>query len=265
MKLYQVDAFSKSMFKGNPAAVCLLSEKQPDSWMRSLAQEMNLSETAFLEKTTDGYSLRWFTPTREVELCGHATLATAHILYSESHELAETELRFQTRSGLLTARLIEGQIALDFPGILPSPVTAKPEILNALGLDRCLDYQEARHHTVIRLENPQQVQDLRPDFLALEAVSSGLVMATAAGTGDFDFVSRVFATYAGINEDPVTGAAHCCLTPYWDGILGRSGGTMRAYQASERGGELTLASLGSRVSLRGFARTVFQGELLVDP
>ncbi|MDF1662971.1 MAG: PhzF family phenazine biosynthesis protein [Planctomycetota bacterium] len=264
MKLYQVDAFAKTLFRGNPAAVCVLTEAKDDSWMQSLAQEMNLSETAFLRAREDGYSLRWFTPTREVELCGHATLASSHVLFTEGFAPLASQLRFHTKSGILTAAWSEGQLVLDFPAMNPSSATPSKNILRALGVEEVVDYQEARHHTVIRLRDVQAVKALTPDFLALKECSSGLVIATAKGEGDYDFVSRVFATYAGIPEDPVTGAAHCCLAPYWDRVLEKNGALMEAFQASRRGGALTLALSQDRVSLRGFARTVLRGELLLD-
>lgn len=264
MKIYQVDAFSKELFKGNPAGVCLLREAQEESFMLGLAQEMNLSETAFLLPLKGGYSLRWFTPTREVELCGHATLASSHVLFTEGFAGREDTLNFHTKSGLLTAKLWEGQVVLDFPALIPSESEPCPKILAALGLEDVVEYSTAGARTVIRVPGRSDVVALKPDFMALEACSSGLVIVTAEDSEKYDFVSRVFATYAGIPEDPVTGAAHCCLAPFWDERLKMSGALMKAYQASRRGGQLTLSFSGDRVSLRGFARTVFRGDLFLD-
>jgi PhzF family phenazine biosynthesis protein len=262
IELYQVDAFTARPFSGNPAAVCFPAETADSEWMQAVAAEMNLSETAFLWPREDGYSLRWFTPAAEVNLCGHATLASAHVLY-ETERLSPGEMaRFHTRSGLLTASWQEGWIELDFPALPPKAVDAPPELITALGLwDKPIFVGFDGEDYLVVVDGEEVVRGLQPDFAALLAIESRGVSVTAAyDDAGYDFVSRFFAPWVGIDEDPVTGSAHCCLGPYWAKELGKE--MLVAYQASPRGGILQVRPSGDRVTLRGQAVTVFAGELL---
>lgn len=278
--LYQVDAFTRVPFKGNPAAVCLLPHTLDDALMQAIAAEMNLSETAFVMPVGDTpwreaarFSLRWFTPAVEVRLCGHATLGTAAVLFGTVGVQASA-VTFETLSGDLIARRVAGgpaayeTIALDFPADTPVPCAPSAGALKALGVAsaQAAVYGTRARDLLIHLADAQKVRDLRPDFPALlaceELTSYRGVMVTAAGEPPYDFVSRFFAPRVGINEDPVTGSAHTLLTPYWSALLGKT--EMLAYQASARGGEIgvRLAENG-RVELSGGAVVVFKGELCV--
>ena len=262
VELYQVDAFTKRPFAGNPAAVCLLHKPAPVQWMQSVAAEMNLSETAFLWPLDDGYSLRWFTPAAEVNLCGHATLASAHVLYEIGWLAADAVARFHTRSGLLTTAMDEGWIVMDFPALPPHPVEVPWELISALGLQEAPLYTgfDGEDYMVV-VDGEDVVRGLQPDFAALLAIKSrGVSVTSRSAAPDFDFVSRFFAPWVGINEDPVTGSAHCCLGPYWAEKLGKE--SLTAYQASSRGGVLQVQPSGDRVTLRGQAVTVLSGQLL---
>lgn len=259
--LYIVDAFTDRPFAGNPAAVCPLDAAADDAWMQALAGEMNLSETAFLVPENDGYRLRWFTPKAEVDLCGHATLASAHILW-ETNLLALTDTaRFYTRSGLLTVVRREGQMQMDFPAVRAQPCTDAPDFAAALGVAvgfvgrNGMDYLvEVASETVLRA--------LTPDLARLAALPVRGVIVTAAGASDgIDFVSRFFAPRVGVPEDPVTGSAHCALGPYWAEKLGKA--DLTGYQASARGGTVRVGVRGERVLLSGGAVTVLRGQL--DP
>ena len=262
VELFQIDAFTKRPFAGNPAAVCLLQKPAPAQWMQSVAAEMNLSETAFLWPLDEGYSLRWFTPAAEVKLCGHATLASAHVLYETERLAADAVARFQTRSGLLTAVLDQGWIAMDFPALPPHPVEAPLELLSALGLAEEPLYTgfDGEDYMVV-VDGEAIVRGLQPDFAALlELESRGVSVTSRSAAADFDFVSRFFAPWVGINEDPVTGSAHCCLGPFWAEKLGKE--SLTAYQASSRGGVVQVRPSADRVTLRGQAVTVLSGQLL---
>jgi PhzF family phenazine biosynthesis protein len=257
MQIFQVDAFANEPFRGNPAAVCLLEGAATDDWMQSVAAEMNLAETAYIERRGDDFGLRWFTPTVEVDLCGHATLASAHVLWEVGDD--RRRLQFHTRSGLLTAERSESGIRLDFPA---DPVTAlgpSPELAAALGAVP-VAIGRGRNFYLAELADAATVRSLTPDVAAIAALDLGGVIVTAPGDGDSDFVSRFFAPKFGIDEDPVTGAAHCCLSPYWEARLGRS--NLVGYQASARGGFVGVAVNGDRVLLSGRAVTVLRGELL---
>ena len=261
MPIYQVDAFSRVPFSGNPAAICLLTKQQPDEWMLSLAQEMNLSETAFLLPEGDGYRLRWFTPELEVNLCGHATLASGHVL-AERGELPEGEtVKFFTHSGLLTASRRGERIELNFPVLLTSPLPPRDGLLETLGLgvEDVIAVEDSNGRALIEVKDEKTVRQLTPDFIELAKDTGRGVIVTSRGEGKYNFISRFFASYAGIDEDPVTGSAHCCLAPYWASRLGKT--TLSAYQASARGGELEVELDGERVFLRGHAVTVFKGDL----
>ncbi|NJL49020.1 MAG: PhzF family phenazine biosynthesis protein [Leptolyngbyaceae cyanobacterium SM2_5_2] len=257
--LIQVDAFTDKPYAGNPAAVCVLPAVQPDSWMQQVAQEMNLSETVFFYPEADGYRLRWFTPTVEVDLCGHATLATCHVLWTEGHLTAEQEARFYTRSGVLTARRVGDWIELNFPAN-PSQTMAVPDgLAEALGATPTW-VRESSLGYLVEVESAAKVLNLQPDFAALAMFPVHGVIVTSRGDAPYDFVSRFFAPNLGLNEDPVTGAAHCCLSPYWRDRLGKT--SFLAYQASARGGVVKVEDEGDRVRLSGQAVTILKGELL---
>jgi len=279
--LLQIDAFASEAFKGNPAAVCLLDAPMPDRWMQDVAAEMNLSETAFVvpraatisDERREGageYDLRWFTPAIEVPLCGHATLASAHALW-QTGRLAETQgVRFHTASGVLVCRRAGRLIKMDFPALIPHEAELPASLADALKVrPRKVLRHQRRDGTdgnfLLELDSEKAVRGLRPDFEQLRRVADSGIVVTARGDGaPFDFVSRYFAAYAGIDEDPVTGSAHCMLTPYWAGVLGKA--EMTAYQASPRGGRVGVRLVrkdgGDRVFLGGEAITVLRGSLL---
>ncbi|MFH0816754.1 MAG: PhzF family phenazine biosynthesis protein [Methanobacteriota archaeon] len=261
MKLYHVDAFTDKPFVGNPAAVCLLDRKMPDAWMQNVAMEMNLSETAFLLKREDGYGLRWFTPRKEVDLCGHATLASAHVLWESGLLGRGDAAKFLTRSGLLTASRKGARIEMDFPA--ERAVAARPpaSLVKVLGTTP-INVAKNRLGYLAELDSDSAVRSLAPDFELMKKLPLDRVMATARSDDSrYDFVSRYFAPGVGVNEDPVTGSAHCCLGPYWSEMLGKK--ELVGYQASERGGTVGVRVGRSRVFLLGKAVTVFEGELAV--
>jgi PhzF family phenazine biosynthesis protein len=261
--IYQVDAFTDQPYKGNPAAVCLLKETRDDAWMQAVANEKNLSETAFLTPENDGYRLRWFTPKNEVKLCGHATLASAHILYKEKLLPLNRQARFYTLSGLLTASYHEdtGIIQLDFPAHSVLPCEPPSGLLEALGVKPNFVGRSDNDY-LIEVESEAKVKEVSPDFARLLQVSCRGVIVTAQSTSkDYDFISRFFAPAVGVNEDPVTGSAHCRLTPYWQAKLKKN--EFIAYQASKRGGFLQLVAAGDRVHIGGKAVTVLKG-ILID-
>ena len=259
--IVQVDAFTAKPFSGNPAAVCVLSEGADEDWMQRLAAEMNLSETAFLRRRDDGYELRWFTPACEVELCGHATLASAHVLWEGGHLAAGEPARFLTMSGLLTAEQRDGWIEMDFPAEHADHATAPSEVWKAIGAVPTWVGRN-RFDYLIELESETAVRELVPDFHRLcEIVARGFIVTARAETEGIDFVSRFFAPTVGVPEDPVTGSAHCCLGPYWAGKLGKT--ELVGYQASPRGGTVRVGTRGEdRVMLAGQAVTVLRGELV---
>ncbi len=260
IQIYQVDAFADQPFRGNPAAVCLLTEPMAAEWMQAVAAEMNLSETAFLQREDAGFRLRWFTPAVEVDLCGHATLASAHVLWEAGHLWPQEAAQFYTKSGLLTARRVEGDIELNFPAVQAEVVDAPAELLAALGVTpRYVGRNKFDY--IIEAASADEVRALQPDHALLRTLPVRGVMVTAPGDdGQYDFVSRFFAPGSGIDEDPVTGSAHCCLTPYWARKLGKE--EMTAYQASPRGGVVRVILQGDRVLLRGQAVTVMRGVLV---
>ena len=259
--LYQVDAFTSEPFRGNPAAVVMLSEKMPDLWMQSVAEEMNLSETAFLLRQQDGYSLRWFTPKIEVTLCGHATLASAHILYEKGYLQLNEESLFMTASGRLSARFVDGWIELNFPALPLTPVTAMDEITQCLGF-KPEEAFETDVNLLVEMDKPEDVKKYAPNFLKLAGLPfQGLIITARGLDNKFDFISRYFAPQIGINEDPVTGSAHCSLAPYWASKLNKQ--EFFAYQASVRGGMLKVKLDNNRVLLNGHAVTIFSGNFEV--
>ncbi len=262
--LYQVDSFTEQPFGGNPAGVCLLPGPAEEGWMRAVAREMNLSETAFLHAEGDGYRLRWFTPAVEVDLCGHATLASAHVLWSEGRAGTGEELRFYTKSGLLTARWRDPEIELDFPARPQEPVTdpdVRERLCRAVGVPPVY-LGRSRDYYLAVVGSADSVRALRPDIgLLRELDIRGVIVTARDDGGNYDFVSRFFAPGMGIDEDPVTGAAHCCLGPYWGAELGKD--ELVGYQVSARGGAVRVKLSGDRVLLGGRAVTVFKAELVV--
>jgi PhzF family phenazine biosynthesis protein len=259
MRLLQIDAFTSEPFRGNPAAVCLLDRERDAEWMQHVAAEMNLSETAFLLRNDQEWSLRWFTPAVEVDLCGHATLASAHALWSEGER--DQLLRFRTRSGLLTARRDGEWIELDFPAKREERITAPAGLLEALGVSDAVYVGRNQFDYIVELRSEDEVRRLRPDHAVLRQLPARGIIVTSRGSGDYDFISRFFAPGSGIDEDPVTGSAHCCLAPYWSAKLGKN--EMTAFQASPRGGVVRVRVDGDRVKLGGQAVTVLSGELAV--
>jgi PhzF family phenazine biosynthesis protein len=263
LPIYQVDAFADEAFGGNPAAVCFLDAAAPADWMQRVAAEMNLSESAFLAPHDDGYRLRWFTPTTEVALCGHATLASAHVLWEMDHLSPEDTARFHTKSGLLTARRDGEEIVLDFPATPVESVEAPDGLADALGLD-VQHVGRSRFDYLVEVADAAAVRAFVPDFAKLGRVEArGIIVTSRADEDGVDFVSRFFAPAAGVDEDPVTGSAHCCLAPYWSEKLGRS--DLVGVQASRRGGTVRVRVDGDRVYLGGHAVTVLRGELLAEP
>ena len=260
LPIVQVDAFTATPFEGNPAAVCVLPAPRDAEWMQNVAREMNLSETAFLVRREEAFDLRWFTPATEVDLCGHATLASAHALWEGGFLAKDETARFQTKSGLLTARKIDDWIELNFPATPATPAPA-PE-----GLPEALSVQpkfvgKSRFDYIVEVESEAIVKEVRPDFSRLRALPvRGVIVTSAATTPGWDFVSRFFAPAAGVDEDPVTGSAHCCLTPYWTAKLGKS--TLVARQVSARGGTMRVTLDNDRVRMAGQAVTVMRGELV---
>jgi PhzF family phenazine biosynthesis protein len=258
--IYQADAFTEKPFSGNPAAVCLLPQPREAAWMQAVAKEMNLSETAFLLKQEDGYNLRWFTPAVEVDLCGHATLASAHILWETGILRREEQARFHTRSGLLTAVSQGGEIELNFPAKTDEPADAPAGLLEALQV-KAKYVGKSKFDYLVQVDGGESVRRLNPDFPLLKTLPvRGVIVTSRAASSSYDFVSRFFAPAAGVNEDPVTGSAHCTLGPFWSRQLGKN--DFLAYQASERGGALRVRVVGDRVYLGGKAVTVLRGELI---
>lgn len=261
MEIYQVDSFTDEIFKGNPAGVCILAAPVEEQWMQSVAMEMNLSETAFLYRQDGGFNLRWFTPATEVDLCGHATLASAHILWESKVIEPSEEAVFFTKSGRLSARKDGEYIILDFPAEEDEKVEAPEEIRKAI--DAEIVYAGFnRTDYIVEVENEETVRRLQPDFEILKGLKTrGVIVTSRSSDPEYDFVSRFFAPGIGIREDPVTGSAHCSLGPYWGKKLGKE--EMAARQVSKRGGVLKVLLKGGRVNIAGKAVTVFGAELAV--
>jgi PhzF family phenazine biosynthesis protein len=261
VRIVQVDAFTNRPFAGNPAAVCVLPAPAPEEWMRHVAREMNLSETAFLLPRDGGFHLRWLTPAVEVDLCGHATLASAHMLWEDGHLPPGQQARFHTRSGLLLADRRGDWIELDFPANLVAPAEAPAELLPALGVTRAAFVGKNVFDYLVEVDSEATLRALRPDHSALRKVPvRGVIVTAPSASSEFDFVSRFFAPGSGIDEDPVTGSSHCALAPYWGQRLGKT--SMTAFQASARGGVVRTRLAGDRVILGGQAVTVMTAELL---
>jgi PhzF family phenazine biosynthesis protein len=257
--LFQVDAFTDRPFRGNPAGVCLLDSPKAADWMQSVAAEMNLAETAFLSARGGDLDLRWFTPTVEVDLCGHATLATAHVLWEEGRLAPGAEAAFHTKSGRLSARRAGSLIEMDFPSDPPRPADAPAGLDEMLGV-RAVSVGRGKFDLLVELESEDAVRAAAPDLGRVRTIPvRGVIVTARSSGGESDFVSRFFAPQSGVDEDPVTGSAHCCLAPFWSAKLGKE--RMTGYQASKRGGTVRLRVAGDRVILGGAAVTVFRGTL----
>lgn len=257
--IYQADAFTDNLFGGNPAAICPLTEWLPDQVMQKIAIENNLAETAFLVKTGNGYKLRWFTPEYEIDLCGHATLASAHILFTELGFEGDA-IHFETvKAGTLIVKKDGDKYTMDFPSRPPIPIEPPMGLKEALGEKEPVAYLRSRDYFLV-YETEQDIRDISPDFFALSKMDTVGIIVTARGDNS-DFVSRFFAPGAGIPEDPVTGSAHCNLIPYWAKILGKN--ELHAYQISARRGELWCELKGDRVLMSGKAVTYLKGEISV--
>jgi PhzF family phenazine biosynthesis protein len=256
-KMYQVDAFTNTLFAGNPAAVCILgSEWLPDTMMQQIAAENNLAETAFIVGTGTRYSIRWFTPAVEVDLCGHATLASAHVLFQ--HEgLPGEEVVFASRSGNLGVRKYRGMYRLDFPVDIVSPASMTSDLLAGFSVEPVEAYRGKTDFLLV-FKDEQEILDVKVDFSAVAKVKARGIIITAPGT-NHDFVSRFFGPQSGIDEDPVTGSAHTTLVPVWAKKLGRT--ELKAAQLSKRGGELYCELAGERVYITGSAKTFFKAEV----
>jgi PhzF family phenazine biosynthesis protein len=266
IRISQVDAFTDRPFAGNPAAVCVLTEPVDETWMQNVAREMNLSETAYAQRLGPGpkFSLRWFTPKNEVDLCGHATLATAHILWEEGHLPVGEPALFETRSGLLMAKGGPDGIELDFPSEPVRERVMDSDELAELGAALGASIRFAgrnRLDLLVELEGEEQVRTIQPDIRRLERFPArGVIVTGRSSTRGYDFVSRFFAPRVGVDEDPVCGSAHCCMGPYWAEKLDRS--KLVAHQVSCRGGVVKIRVEGKRVILIGQAVTVLRGELV---
>jgi PhzF family phenazine biosynthesis protein len=263
VEVHLVDAFTDRAFRGNPAGVCLLDRGAPAGWMQQLACELNLSETAFLVPGPDGYGLRWFTPRTEVDLCGHGTLASAHVLWDSGRCEAPT-VRFHTASGVLTAWREGRELALSFPLLAPEPAGPPEELLAALGLTpgRVVHGARCGSRHLVRLASEAEVRAVAPDFPRLGRFPGTVAVTAPADDRRTDFASRYFAPSLGIDEDPATGSVHCLLAPYWSRLLGRR--RLRAVQVSARSGRLGLTVGNHSVELRGSAVTVLRAELTVE-
>lgn len=260
----QVDAFTDTPFSGNPAGVCVLSRSRSTDWMQQVAREMNCSETAFVRPEGEQWSLRWFTPTHEVDLCGHATLASAHVLWEEGHSSQEL-ISFRTKSGTLTARREDGRIAMTFPAEPAKPLAPVPDGLEA-ALGTTPEYVgQNRMDWLVRLNREEQVCQLSPDIAQLEQFEvRGIIVTAPSASEEYHFVSRFFAPRVGVPEDPVTGSAHCCLGPYWTEELGEA--RLVGRQVSPRGGTVRVdvsAGNDEQLELAGRAVTTLRAELLV--
>lgn len=259
VKVYQVDAFTDKPFSGNPAAVCILEHEADEVWMQNVAMEMNLSETAFLYPERDVFYLRWFTPITEVDLCGHATLASAYILWEEGFLDPEKDARFKTKSGILGASKKGQIIELDFPSVVAQEVSVPEGLIESLNVEP-LYVGNNKFDYLVQVDSEVIVRNLEPDFNLLKDIPArGIIVTSISKDPAYDFISRFFGPASGIDEDPVTGSAHCCLGPFWGKRLGKS--RLVGFQASKRGGTVHVALRGDRVVLGGKAFTVFKGEL----
>src|SRR5579871_1021825 len=260
IRIVTVDAFTSVPFAGNPAAVCVMPEPRPDDWLRNVAREMNLSETAFLVPRNGDFDLRWLTPAVEVDLCGHATVASAHVLWQDGHLPAGKQARFHTRSGLLTADQRGDWIELDFPVKIAAAAEPPPELLPALGVSSPITVARNAFDYLVEVESEEELRALRPDHTTLRKIPvRGVIVTARSSTSGFDFISRFFAPASGVDEDPATGSAHTALGPYWGAKLGKT--AMTGFQASARGGVLRVQLKGDRILLSGQAVTIMAATL----
>jgi len=259
MKIYHVDAFTDELFHGNPAGVCFPDGHMTEKDMQNIAMEMNLSETAFVVREGDAYNLRWFTPRVEVDLCGHATLATAHVMWERGLVPRGRSIEFQTKSGRLSARQWDGRVVIDLPAKLEQTVEPPHELLEALGVP-VLYVGRSQFDFLVEVENVNIVKNMWPNMSKLTHMPGRAVIVTAKGE-EYDFVSRFFAPQIGVDEDPVTGSAHCVLAPYWAKKLGKN--TFIALQASKRRGILHIELIGDRVHMGGSAVTFFETSIKI--
>jgi PhzF family phenazine biosynthesis protein len=261
IRIVTVDAFTSVPFAGNPAAVCVMQEPRAEDWLRNVAREMNLSETAFLLPREDEFDLRWLTPAVEVDLCGHATVASAHVLWEDGHLAPGKQARFHTRSGMLTADRRGDWIELDFPVKIATVAEPPAELLPALGVNATVAVARNAFDYMVEIDSEEELRALSPDHSKLRKIPvRGIIVTARSATNGFDFVSRFFAPGSGIDEDPVTGSAHTALGPYWGSKLGKA--EMTAFQASARGGVVRLRLNGDRIILGGQAVTVMEATLL---
>jgi PhzF family phenazine biosynthesis protein len=251
--LFLVDAFTNKPFSGNPAAVCILEKPQEGKWLQAVAKEMNLSETAFILKTNQNYNLRWFTPVTEVDLCGHGTLSAAHILWESGLVPSDTPINFETKSGILLALKNKDWIELDFPLITQTEIPCPANLIEALKSTPTYTGRKGKADFIVEVENESTLRNLKPNFELLKEICRGIAVTCRSESKEFDFISRYFAPKEGINEDPVTGSAHCCLGPYWAKKLAKN--NLTAYQASQRGGVVKMNVKNNRVILSGQALT----------
>lgn len=262
MKFCTVDTFTDTLFKGNPAAVCVIGEFPSDDFMQSIATEVNLSETAFIVPLNGNhFDIRWFTPKVEVSLCGHATLAAAHVLWTEMEIVTTEEIYFESKSGVLKAWRDDDGITLDFPAHYVEPISIPEGLIEALGVSP-VSVGQANDDCLVELHSAQEVINLSPDIARLANIDCRGIIITAEGNADtdYDFVSRFFAPKVGVTEDPVTGSSHCKLATYWSERLGKN--VFNAYQASKRGGYVKVRHEGERVLLTGHAVTAFSGKFV---
>jgi PhzF family phenazine biosynthesis protein len=266
VRIVTVDAFTSVPFAGNPAAVCVLQEAKPEEWMRNVAREMNLSETAFLVPRNGaprdgGFELRWLTPITEVDLCGHATVASAHVLWEDGHLPQGSQARFHTRSGLLTADRRGDWIELNFPIKVATAAQGPNDLLPALGIASPVAVAKNVFDYLVEVESEKELRALKPDHARLRKIPvRGVIVTARSSTPEFDFISRFFAPGSGVDEDPVTGSSHTALGPYWGAKLGKT--EMTGYQASARGGVVRVRLDGDRIVLGGQAVTVMHATLL---
>jgi PhzF family phenazine biosynthesis protein len=259
--IFHVDAFAEKPFEGNPASVCLLRDERPDSWMQSVAAEVNLATTAFVRPVDQEYELRWFTPAVEITLCGHATLASAHVMWNENIAGRSEPIRFHTKSGILTCNRAGEIIELNFPATFPTETEPEPGLLDALHVQPCFA-GKSKFDSFLVVESEEIVRSLKPDFNSLRSIPGirGVIVTSTSQDPRYDFISRFFAPGIGIDEDHATGSAHCALAPFWSERLGKS--AMTAFQASKRGGVVHVRVEDDRVVLGGRATSILRGDLV---
>jgi PhzF family phenazine biosynthesis protein len=258
--IYQVDAFTSEPFKGNPAGVCFTEKEMPDVWMQNIAAEMNLSETAFISGGKDEYNIRFFTPRSEIPLCGHATLSSAHLMFETGIVRKNEIITFSSKAGILKIRFLEGWVVMNFPSYNLNPAQVPQDICNYIGITPQEFYHTAHGWAFVLLRNEEEVRNLSPDFKAMKTSEYGDLIVTAQSSDSrYDFCVRCFAPALGIDEDPVTGSAHCALVPFWHNKTGKK--EFVSHQVSKRGGILKVALLDDRVEIAGQALTIFKAKL----